>query len=144
MLLFGRVTYEMMAGFWPSPMALENDPVVANGMNEAEKIVFSRTMKKADWNGTRVVKGDIAEEVRELKAASGKSMTILGSGSVVTQLAEAGLVDEYQFLIAPVAIGEGTPLFQGVSHPVGLKLTSARPFKDGSVLLCYESDKLKA
>jgi len=75
-LLFGRVTYEMMASYWPTPMALQNMPDVAKGMNNAEKIVFSKTLKKAEWNNTKVVKGDIVEEVRKLKATAGKDLTL--------------------------------------------------------------------
>ena len=89
-LLFGRVTYEMMAGYWPTAMALEHDPAVAKGMNSAEKIVFSRTLKKAAWNNTKLVKANITEEVKKLKQIPGKDMTILGSGSIINQFAEHG------------------------------------------------------
>jgi dihydrofolate reductase len=137
-LIFGRVTYEMMAGYWPSPDALKNNPVVAKGMNDSEKIVFSRTLKKADWNNTRVVKNNIAEEIKKLKQVPGKNMTILGSGSIISQLAEQGLIDEYQIMLNPVALGDGTPLFKGIQHLLHLKLTSSRVFKSGVVLLCYQ------
>jgi dihydrofolate reductase len=95
-LLFGRVTYEMMAGFWPTQMAADNFPKVAEGMNKAEKIVFSRTLKKADWNNTKLIKKNMIEEIKELKKLTGNDMTVLGSGSIITQLAEEGLIDEYQ------------------------------------------------
>ena len=137
-LLFGRVTYEMMAGYWPTPMAIKNDPIIAEGMNMADKIVFSRTMKKAGWNNTRLVKDNIAEEIRKMKQKPGKDMTVLGSGSIVTQFAEQGLIDEYQFMVDPVALGDGTPIFKGITHKLDLKLTSTRTFKSGVVLLCYE------
>ena len=81
-LLFGRVTYELMAGFWPTAEALRTDPVVANGMNRAEKIVFSRTLEKVSWNNTRLVKGDMIDEVRRLRQGTGKGLTVLGSGSI--------------------------------------------------------------
>src|SRR5512134_4026934 len=74
-LLFGRVTYELMASFWPTPEAIRTDPVVAAGMNEAEKIVFSRTLQKVDWNNTMLVKDDMLAEVRRLKQQSGKDLT---------------------------------------------------------------------
>ncbi|OJV13034.1 MAG: dihydrofolate reductase [Dyadobacter sp. 50-39] len=137
-LLFGRVTYEMMASFWPTPMAIESMPEVAKGMNEAEKIVFSTTLESADWENTTLVHEDLPEAVRKLKAIPGKVMTILGSGSVIAQLAEAGLIDEYQFMIDPVAIGEGTPSFQGLTRKLDLKLTGHRIFNSGVVLLTYE------
>ncbi len=69
-ILFGRVTYELMAGFWPTPEAIRTDPIVAAGMNKAEKVVFSRTLQKADWNNTRLVKDDMLAEVRRLEAGS--------------------------------------------------------------------------
>jgi dihydrofolate reductase len=137
-LLFGRVTYEMMAGFWPTPTAAENFPEVAEGMNKAEKIVFSRTLRKAEWQNTKVIKENIGEEIRQMKKLSGKDMTVLGSGSIITQFAEQGLIDEYQIMIDPVVIGKGTPVFNNIKHELDLKLISTRTFKSGVVLLCYQ------
>lgn len=137
-LLFGRVTYEMMASFWPTPMAIENFPIVAEGMNKAEKIVFSRTLKNVAWNNAKVVNGDIAEEVKKMKQRPGKDMTLLGSGSILTQFAEQGLIDEYQIMVDPVVIDDGTPMFQNIKHKLDLKLTGTRTFKSGVVLLCYQ------
>ena len=136
-LLFGRVTYEMMASFWPTEQAAKMDAVVAKGMNDTEKIVFSRTMKTAAWSNTRIVSGDIVTEVRKMKQSPGKGMTILGSGSIVTQFAAAGLIDQFQFMIDAVAIGAGTPVFSGIPAPIKLKLTGTRTFKSGTVLLTY-------
>ena len=137
-LLFGRVTYEMMASYWPTPMAIKNDPIVAEGMNHADKIVFSRTMKKAHWNNTRIVKDNIVEEVRKMKQMPGNDMTLLGSGSILTQFAERGLIDEYQFIVDPVVLGDGTAIFKNIKHKLDLKLTATRTFKSGVVLLCYQ------
>jgi dihydrofolate reductase len=138
MLLFGRVTYQMMVSYWTTPMAQKDSPIVAEGMNKAEKIVFSRTLKTADWNNTRVMNGNIVEEIKKLKQTPGKDMTILGSGSIVTLFAEYNLIDEYMIMIDPVAIGEGVSIFKGIKHPLNLKLTSTKTFKSGVVLLCYE------
>ncbi len=114
------------------------DAVVANGMNAAEKVVFSRTLKTASWQNTRIVSGDIAAEVRKMKSGAGKGMTILGSGSIVSQLAAAGLIDQFQFMIDAVALGAGTPVLQGIPNPIKLKLTDTRVFKkSGTVLLTY-------
>src|SRR5690606_14707123 len=104
-LLFGRVTYELMAGYWPTPAALQDDPVVAQGMNSAPKIVFSRTLEKADWANTRLVKDNLLDEVHRLKQQSATDLVILGSGSIVAQLADAGLIDSYQMLLVPVVLG---------------------------------------
>ena len=137
-LLFGRVTYEMMASYWPTPMALENNPIVAEGMNRAEKIVFSRTLEKAGWNNTRLVKDNMVEEVKKMKQMPGKDMTLLGSGSIATQLAEHSLIDEYQIMVDPIVIGEGTPIFKDIKRQLELKLTITKTFKSGVVLLCYQ------
>jgi dihydrofolate reductase len=139
-LLFGRVTYELMASYWPTPLAIKNDPIVAEGMNKAEKIVFSRTLEKAEWSNTKMVKNNIGEEVRKLKQMPGKDMTLLGSGSIMTQLAEQGLIDEYQFMVDPVVLGAGTPIFKNIKQRLNLKLTKTRTFNNGNVLLCYEPD----
>ena len=137
-LLFGRITYEMMAGWWPTPEAIKTNPEIANGMNDAEKIVFSRTLKKAGWNNTRLVKDNLTEEIKKLKQLPGRPVTLLGSGSILTQLAEQGLIDEYQIMVDPVALGDGTPIFKNIRHQLDLKLISTRTFKSGVVLLCYK------
>ncbi len=137
-LLFGRLTYQMMASYWPTPTAIKNDPIVAEGMNNADKIVFSRTLDKVEWNNTRLVKGNIAEEIKKMKQMPGKDMTVLGSGSIVTQFAEQSLIDEYQFMVDPVLLGNGTSLFKGIKRKLDLKLSATREFKSGVVLLCYQ------
>jgi dihydrofolate reductase len=139
-LLFGRVTYDMMYGFWPTQNAIQNMPVVAEGMNNAEKIVFSKTMQKAEWNNTRVIKNNIVEEIKKMKQLPGKDMTILGSGSILTLFAENSLIDEYQIMIDPVAIGKGESIFKNMNRQLDLKLTSTRIFKSGTVLLCYKPE----
>jgi dihydrofolate reductase len=138
MLLFGRVTYDLMASYWPTPLAAESSPVVAERMNSASKVVFSRTMSKAAWVNTTVVKGDIAAEVRRLKANAEPGMAILGSGSIVAQLAPEGLIDELQLVVNPVVLGKGKTLFEGVSRRLEFRLKSARSFSNGNVVLCYQ------
>jgi dihydrofolate reductase len=140
-LLFGRVTYELMAAYWPSPEGDKDDPVVARGMNASPKVVFSRTLKKAAWQNTRLVKGDMLAEVRRLKRGSGKPLTVLGSGTIVAQLAEAGLVDEYQLMLVPVALGRGRTLFEGVKRRLAFDLVSTRRFSNGNLLLVYKPAK---
>ncbi len=92
-LLFGRRTYDLMAGYWPTPLAAEQNPTVARGMNEMAKTVFSRTMRQAAWHNTSVAGGDLVDTVRGMKAETGPDMVILGSGSIVAQLAPAGTID---------------------------------------------------
>jgi dihydrofolate reductase len=138
-LLFGRRTYEMMAGYWPTPKAMQNDPSVAGGMNNAEKIVFSKTLKTAGWKNTKIIAGNIVEEVRKLKQMAGNNMTLLGSGSIVTLFAGHGLIDEFEIMIDPIAIGSGISIFKGIKQPLDLRLTNVRTFKSGVVLLSYKS-----
>ncbi|MCI0541337.1 MAG: dihydrofolate reductase family protein [Verrucomicrobiales bacterium] len=137
-LVFGRITYEMMAGFWPTPFAIQNMPVVAERMNNLPKVVFSRTLTKASWNNTKLVKGDIAAAIRKMKKASGADMVILGSGSIVSQLAQVGLIDEYHVVVNPIVLGKGKTLFEGINGKLPLKLTKTRAFSNGNILLCYE------
>ena len=137
-LLFGRKTYELMASFWPTPAAAQMMPVVAERMNNLPKVVFSRTLDKATWTNTKLVKEDLVGAVRKMKAEPGEDMAILGSGSIVSQLAPHGLIDEYQIVVIPVVLGKGRTLFEGVQDKVPLKLTKTRAFRNGNVLLCYE------
>jgi dihydrofolate reductase len=137
-LVFGRVTYQMMASFWPSPMALEREPVMAEKMNAATKVVFTRSLSEATWNNTVLVKGDAVEEMRKLKQQPGTVLTLLGSGSLVRHFAEAGLVDEFQLLLTPVALGAGRTLFEGMQKRLDLDLVSSRAFQNGKVLLTYK------
>ncbi|WP_295122883.1 dihydrofolate reductase family protein [uncultured Chitinophaga sp.] len=135
-LLFGRITYGHMASWWPTPQALQSTPALARSMNESDKIVFSNTMTSADWQNTTVMGGDIISKVKTLK--QDKNMTILGSGSILTLFSEHRLIDEYQFMLDPVAIGGGSTLFQGLTKQLDLQLVSSRQFKSGVILLNYK------
>lgn len=137
-LVFGRVTYEMMAGFWPTPAARAMSAFVAERMNNLPKVVFSRTLDKATWNNTRLIKGDIEAEVRRMKKESGPDMVVMGSGTIVSQLTAAGLVDEYQMVLNPIVLGSGRTLFDGVRKKLGLRLKTTRTFKNGNVVVAYE------
>jgi len=140
-LLFGRRTYDQMASFWPTPLAAEQFPEVAKGMNRADKIVFSRTPFTPGWEGTRCISGDIIDEVRKLKETAERDMTILGSGSIVSLLADNGLVDGHEIMIDPVALGQGSTLFDGITHTLRFRLTDTRVFASGTVLLSLTPDQ---
>jgi dihydrofolate reductase len=137
LLAFGRVTYDMMASYWPTPQALKDEPVVAKSINKAPKIVFSKTLEKATWENTKVVKTDPADEVRRLKNEKGPDILVMGSGTIVSQLTAARLVDEYQLVVNGIILGAGRTLFEGVKEPVGLVLEKTRAFKNGNVVLWY-------
>lgn len=136
-LLLGRVTYELMAGWWPTPAARAMNPVVAEHMNRLRKVVFSRTLSEVSWQNSTLVRDDLVGATRQLKAEPGGDMAVLGSGSIVAQLAEAGLVDEFQLVVNPVVLGSGRSMFAGVSRLLALKPTSTRAFPGGKVLLAY-------
>jgi dihydrofolate reductase len=138
-LLFGRVTYELMASYWPTAMADQHDPVVAARMNSMSKVVFSRTLDHASWSNTRLVKGDIVSEIRRMKDQPGPGMAILGSGTIVSQLVPEHLIDEYQMVLDPVALGNGRTTFECIQQMLSLKLAKTRTFKNGKLYLCYES-----
>ena len=137
-LLFGRVTYEGMASYWPTPIAVTNDPIVADKMNNISKIVFSKTLEKIDWQNTRLIRGNIAEEVAKLKGQSGKDMAIFGSADLASSFTKLGLIDEYRIMVNPIILGSGIPLFKGVNGKVNLKLLKTKTFHSGNVLLYYK------
>jgi dihydrofolate reductase len=137
-LLFGRVTYEGMAAYWPTPAAAEDDPRITARMNSISKLVVSRTLDKPDWENTRVIKDDVAEELTRLKQQPGKAIAIFGSSDLTVNLLEQGLVDEVRIMVNPVAIGAGKSLFRTADRKIDLKLLKTRAFKSGNVLLYYE------
>jgi dihydrofolate reductase len=136
-LVLGRVTYELMASWWPTPAAAQMDPVVAGQMNALPKLVFSRTLASAAWANTTLLREDAAAAMRRLKTEAGPDMVILGSGRVVAALAREGLIDEYQLLVNPVVLGKGRTMFDGLGEPMPLRLTESRAFPNGKVFLRY-------
>ncbi len=135
-LVFGRVTYELMASYWPTPMAAQNNPGTAERMNASRKTVFSRALKTAAWQNT-AVKNDLVPDMRAMKAAPGPDMAVLGSGKIVTQLAAARLIDALQIVVSPLILGSGSRLFDGVGATLPLKLEKTRTFENGNVVLWY-------
>src|SRR4029077_459887 len=121
-LVFGRVTYDLMLSFWPTPLAAQQMPDVARQMNSLPKVVFSRTLNEASWNNTKLIKNDMAGEIRKMKRAGGDGMVIFGSGTIVSQLAQEGLIDEYQIVVDPVALGNGRTMFANLKEKLALKL----------------------
>ncbi|HEY6284384.1 MAG TPA: dihydrofolate reductase family protein [Ktedonobacteraceae bacterium] len=138
MFLFGRVTYDMMASFWPTPAGKSANPVFAEVLNNSSKIVFSSTLEKADWQNTEVVKELTKDELLKLKQQPGKNMMIFGSGTIVNQLTNLGLIDEYQLMVNPVILGKGKPLFKDIKDRMNMKLVKTKTFNNGIVLLQYQ------
>ena len=137
LLLFGRVTYEGMAGYWPTPAARQDDPVVAELMNTLPKVVVSTTLASADWANSRLVKENVAEEIAKLKQEPGKGIAIFGSPNLTVSLIELGLVDELRVLVNPIVLGDGHSLFRTTRDRLRLELLQTRTFRSGNVLLTY-------
>jgi dihydrofolate reductase len=113
-------------------------PKVAAGMNAMRKTVFSRTLDTVAWQNTVLMKGDLVTEVRRLKQQPGPDIVILGSGSIVSQLTQARLIDEYQLVLNPIVVGRGRSLFETVVGTLNLTLTKTQSFRNGNVVLWYE------
>ena len=137
MLVFGRLTYEGMASYWPTPAAREDDPRVAELMNTLPKIVVSTTLASADWANTRLVRGNVAEELSKLKQEPGKGLAIMGSPNLTVSLIGMGLVDELRVMVHPVVLGDGHSLFRSTEDRLPLELLQTRTFRSGNVLLTY-------
>jgi dihydrofolate reductase len=136
-LLFGRATYEGMASYWPTPAALEDDPAIADRMNSVPKIVFSSTLDAADWQNTRLVKGNAADAITELKQQPGKELAFFGSPTLTASLIEQGLVDQLRVMVHPILLGGGKSLFAALHQRVPVTLERTTVFSSGNVLLQY-------
>jgi dihydrofolate reductase len=146
-ILFGRRTYQQFEGFWPhvregstDPHGAERSPEIlamATFINQATKVVFSRTLREVTWTNSQLVGELDPREVEAMKAEPGEDMIIFGSGSIVSQLTQHGLIDEYQFVVSPILLGSGRPLFSGVSKSSRLDLLEAKEYPSGNVVLRY-------
>jgi dihydrofolate reductase len=139
-LIFGRITYELMASYWPTPAALQDDPIIARYMNETRKLVFSMTMDHLDWQNSQLIKENPVEAIARLKQQPGKNMIIFGSADLSSPLINHGLIDEFSILIGPVILGRGTPLFQGIQQRIKLKLVESKALKTGVISLVYRPE----
>ena len=138
-LLFGRLTYDSMAQYWPSPEAIEDSPAIADFMNRIPKAVFSSTLGEATWANTTLVQGDAATAITELKQQPGtKDLAIFGSPKLTASLLGAGVVDEVRVMVHPILLGGGVSLFTGLEDRVKLRHGRTTTFSSGNVLLTYE------
>lgn len=149
-MLFGRKTYQMFESFWPDAVKQAEAPDphapgraskaiqrIARSINEAEKIVFSRTLSQVTWKGSRLVKEFDPAEIQRLKRAPGKTIMVFGSGSIVERLLEHGLVDELMLSVSPVILGSGRTMLGSLAKRTRLKLLEAKPYASGNVILRY-------
>ena len=136
-MIFGRVTYELMAGYWPTEDAMRNEPETAKKLNKLQKIVFSKSLPSARWSNSTLLRDDIAENVEKLKNSTGKDIAIFGSSDLATALIPSLLIDELNIIINPVILGKSKQLFSGIGGKLDLNLQSTRVFRSGNVLLSY-------
>lgn len=136
-LVFGRVTYQMMESYWPTEQAKKAMPQVAEAMNKLPKVVFSQTLTEAKWSNSRLFVDDVVGTLQRLKRDSKQDLLIMGSGSLIAPLSHAGAIDEYQLVVVPVVLGAGRTMFEGASKQREMKLKSIRPFKNGNVVMTY-------
>jgi dihydrofolate reductase len=136
-ILFGRVTYELMADYWPSASMTAEEPIIIDKMNNLPKIVFSKTLEKAEWENTKLVEEINKDDILKMKQQPGKDIVIYGSGSIVSALTQLGLIDEYRILVNPIILGSGKLLFKNLTERVNLKLVQTKTFKSSVILLHY-------
>ncbi|UYQ92343.1 dihydrofolate reductase family protein [Chitinophaga horti] len=136
-LIFGRVTYELMAGYWPTWHSQHSDATVAHKMNNLQKLVFSNSLQSVDWKNAVLVRESAAEILQRLKSLPGGDMAILGSSQLAASLLSHHLIDEFRLTLSPVVLGKGNTLFNGLLEQYKLTLTRARMFRSGNVLLTY-------
>jgi dihydrofolate reductase len=136
-LVFGRSTYRLMAGYWPTPAAERDDQAVAAKMNGLAKIVVSRTLDTAEWAHTQLIGDGVADVLAKLKQQPGKNMLIMGSSALTVSLIGTGLVDEVRVMVSPVVLGDGKTLFRTAADRISLTLLRTKSFRSGNVLLCY-------
>lgn len=140
--LMGRVTYQGFESYWPhvpeDPASPQGLVEYANQLNAMRKIVFSRTLSRAGWNNSTVVREIVPEAIRKLKQAPGRNIVIQGSASIVQTLMKHGLIDRYQLLVYPIVLGSGKPLFQQSSHKLKLSLVHTERHPSGVVVLAYQ------
>ncbi|WP_433619359.1 dihydrofolate reductase family protein [Paenibacillus cellulositrophicus] len=142
-VIWGRGTYQMMHSYWPSvpsnPSASQHELDHAEWIEKTNKVVFSTTLEKVEWNNSRLVKNNVKEEIMNLKQQPGRDMVILGSPRFAHYLMELDLIDEYKITVSPVLIGSGLPLFQGIKEKINLKLIDNKTFDSGAIGLVYQA-----
>jgi dihydrofolate reductase len=143
LILYGRVTYELMLGYWPKasadPMITAGELRFAEAINNIPKIVYSTTLQKVDWN-TRLFKTFNPVEIQEMKSQVGKDLLLGGGVSLASQFFQHGLVDEYQLVYMPAVIGAGKALFTGIDTSIQMNYRWSRRFSSGAIVLCYQPD----
>lgn len=142
--LYGRKTYEMMEGYWPTagdkPGASKHDVEHSKWYSQAHKLVLSKTMEGADLPNTTIISNNLSDRITEIKQQPGSDILLFGSPTATHALIQLGLIDGYWLFVNPVILGEGIPLFTDIKHKIPLKLLSTRQFTSGVTALDYIVD----
>ena len=140
--LFGRVAYQGFANYWPAaatnPSSPKNEIDFAHWIEKTPKVVFSKTLDQVDWNNSRLVKENIAEEIARLKRQAGKDILMFGGAGIASTFMKLGLIDDYRINVYPIVLGGGIPLFKDVKDGMNLKLVKSKSFTSGVVGLHYQ------
>ncbi len=139
--LLGRVTYKIWESYWPSaalnPNSTQSDIDFSKFADKTQKVVFSKTLDKAEWQNSRLVKDNIAEEVMKMKSQPGRDMVVAGGAKLAQTFTRLGLIDDFLIVVHPVILGVGKPLFGNLTERKRLKLVETKKYKNGAVLLHY-------
>ncbi len=139
-IIFGRTTFKMFEEYWPKaltdPATSEEDRQIAQAIDDATKIVFSKTLTESSWNNSKIFNEINPENIKAWKEREGKDAVIFGSGTIAKQLAELDLIDEYRLMVNPIILGEGKNMFENLEKK-NLKLVSLKQFGNGNILLTY-------
>jgi dihydrofolate reductase len=144
LFLWGRRIYQLMEGYWPraaeDPSTSKDNREIARLINNTPKMVFSRTLdavrETKNWRNVKLSREVKPAEIRRLKTQPGKRISV-GGADLARSLVKEGLIDEFRFMVMPVAVGKGTPIFDGIEKRLNLKLVKTREFNSGNVLVCY-------
>jgi dihydrofolate reductase len=143
-VLVGRATYQGFEGYWPTVATNPASPPdlieFARWLEDAPKVVFSKTLEKVEWKNSTLAKENIAEEVAKLKQQPGRDMVIFGGAGIVSAFVELGLIDEFRIKVHPVVLGSGKPLWKAVKDRLNLKLIKAKAYDSGVVALYYQKE----
>jgi dihydrofolate reductase len=144
MALYGRVTWQMMEGYWPTaadkPNPSKHDIEHSTWYKKVDKVVLSKTMQGQQLPNTIIISDDIEHRVKALKQQSGKEIIIFGSPSASQTLMQYGLIDEFWLFVNPVLVGKGMPLFKNIQKVTELKLVASKAFASGVVCLHYQKE----
>ena len=143
--LYGRVTYEMMQSYWPAageqPNASKHDKEHSAWYNKVSKVVLSKTMSEKGLVNTRVIGDQLTDNINKIKKQDGKNILIFGSPTASHSLLSLGLIDEFWLFVNPILLGQGMPLFKGVTETTKLNLIETKTFSSGVIALHYETKR---